>query len=170
MESYLAWDAWVHTVRGSVHFLAALTALILGPYILLRPKGTAAHRLWGRIWFGCMLFVNISALIMYELAARPNLFHIFAVLSLVTVIPGFLSIRKYRKTREKRHLITHQYCMIWGYFGLASAGVWQVGFRVMLDLKLVSTVGLLYTIFGVFTFATAMALSRYMARRFPAAG
>ena len=133
MDQLLDWHFWVETTRGGFHFVAALLAIVLGPVILMRRKGDQPHRWLGRIWVAAMLIVNISALTMYDISGRPNLFHIFAVLSLATMIPGFWAIRAFKKTRNRARLIQHQYFMVWAYFGLCMAGFWQMvttGFQI----------------------------------------
>ena len=42
------------------HMVAALTALALGSYVFLTPKGTVAHRTAGRVWVALMLVTAIS--------------------------------------------------------------------------------------------------------------
>jgi uncharacterized membrane protein len=163
-----ALDAWIRGIWGGAHFLAALTALLLGPYILAARKGDRRHRWLGRGWLVLMLAVDLSALSMYDLHGRPNLFHFFALLSLSAVIPGFLSIRRYRRTGAAADLAGHQISMHWAYFGLAAAGVWQVATRALTVLGAGSFGGIL-AVLGVLTFAVSLWFSRFLNRRFAAA-
>lgn len=121
----LSLEFWITSATGGIHAALAVICLLLGPVIFLRRKGDKTHKLLGRIWASMMLVLNITALMTYELSGRPNLFHFFAVVNLIALIPGFVFIKKYQKSRNPKHLSQHQEMMAWAYFGLAAAGVWQ---------------------------------------------
>jgi len=53
---------------GWLHFVASLVALAVGAMILVRPKGTAVHRLRGRIYVLAAVVTSITALGIYRLA------------------------------------------------------------------------------------------------------
>ena len=110
---------WPADWLGQLHVAPAAIALIVGPMIFLRRKGTGAHRALGMIYVLCMLAVNGSALTMYDHSGGLNLFHIFAVVSLLTVVPGVISIML-------RSVQGHYFFMCWSYFGLLAAGFSQV--------------------------------------------
>lgn len=164
---WLSWSFWTESIRGSLHFGAALLALVLGPIIMLRKKGDKYHRWLGRIWAVCMLCITVSALVMYDMLGRPNLFHFFAIVSLATLIPGVWSIRKFKKSRDPRHLITHQYCMVWAFFGLAAAGIWQMAFTLVRTGQFSVSRGLLYNGLGALTALTAIGLNLILRRKYP---
>lgn len=165
MSDVFALEAWIRTAWGGAHVLAALIALLLGPYILAARKGDRRHRWLGRSWLVLMLAVDLSALSMYELHGRPNLFHFFALLSLWAVIPGYLSIRRYGRTGAAADLAAHQICMHWAYFGLAAAGVWQLATRVLAVLGVGSFDGAL-AVLGILTVAVSLWFSRFLNQRF----
>jgi len=116
MQDWLTWSYWADGILDSLHFACALGALLLGPIIMMRRKGDRTHRWLGRIWALMMAVIIISALSMYEMNGRPNLFHFFALVSLVTLGSGLWAIWRYKKTRNPDYLLTHQHCMIWAYF------------------------------------------------------
>ena len=165
MQNWLSWSFWVHSAPGALHFVLALACLALGAYVLFSPKGNTRHRLLGSTWLILMITVNTSALTMYGVSGRPNLFHGFAVLSLATIIPGYISIRRYAQSGELKHLAAHSIWMRWGYFGLAAAGVWQLASRALL---LAAGPGYFWT--GIYvlialTIAASMMLNRWMQRQ-----
>lgn len=164
---WLSWTFWTTSVRGSLHFAAALIALILGPIIMFRRKGDKTHRWLGRIWAICMLCITVSALVMYDMLGRPNLFHFFAIVSLATLIPGVWSIRKYKKSRNPAHLLTHQYCMVWAFFGLAAAGLWQIIFTLVRTGQLSLSRSMLYNGLGALTAIAAIGVSLVLRRKYP---
>ena len=110
---------WSDTLTGQTHVLLAALALVLGPLIFTRPKGTRTHKWLGYGYLGAMLVVNISALAMYELSRGPNLFHFFAVVSLVSIVPGFICVLR-------GAIVSHYFFMSWSYFGLLAAFLSQV--------------------------------------------
>lgn len=131
MSDWLSWQFWVDTAPGALHFLLAVICLVLGAVVLFSRKGNSRHRVLGSIWLVLMITVNTSALSMYEISGRPNLFHFFAVLSLATIIPGYVSVRRYALTGRTEFLIAHRVWMSWGYFGLVAAGTWQIVTRLV---------------------------------------
>ncbi len=166
MSEMLEWSFWVQTTLGALHFIAALLALGLGPVVLSRKKGDARHVWLGRIWVASMLSVNLSALSMYDISGRPNLFHAFAILSLSALLPGFWAIRKYKKQRQRQFLVLHQHLMIWAYFGLFMAGFWQIVTSLM-RISGATEFGMIYNILGVATIALAGVTHVMINRTYP---
>lgn len=167
MEDCLTWSYWVDGPLGSLHFLCALGALILGPIVLFRRKGDRTHRWLGRIWAMMMAAIIISALSMYDINGRPNLFHFFALVSLITLSCALWAIYRYKRTRKARYLITHQHCMVWAYFGLFMAGFWQVIFNVVRADRLDVSLGTLYNGLGFLTALASLALYFILAKKYP---
>ena len=90
----LTLEFWITSATGGTHAVLAIICLLLGPVIFIRRKGDKTHKMLGRIWAMMMLVLNITALMTYELHGRPNLFHAFAVLNLVALIPAFCLYQK----------------------------------------------------------------------------
>ena len=44
-----------------IHLVVALSAFVLGTWVLFRRKGTRTHRMLGRIWMGLMLAVALGS-------------------------------------------------------------------------------------------------------------
>ena len=164
MSELLNWEFWVQTQTGGFHFVMALIALVLGPYILFRRKGDQRHRWLGRIWVALMLIVNLSALTMYGIDGTPNMFHGFAVLSLLTIIPGIWMIWRFKKSRNRAHMIAHQYFMTFAYFGLFMAGFWQAATSYM-RISGLTNFGQVYIFLNIFTALTAVVLFLILQRR-----
>jgi len=55
METFFLVNRWVHITAGFAGFFVA-------PVALATRKGGAAHRLWGKIFFGAMLVAGLTAL------------------------------------------------------------------------------------------------------------
>lgn len=125
MEELVSWF-WPEAQIGRYHVIGATIALIAGPVIFLVRKGTMVHRFLGYIYVISMAAVNISALVTYRLSAAPNLFHIFAVISLLTVTPALYCAVRAHQTGRSAYVISHYHFITWSYFGLFAAFLSQV--------------------------------------------
>jgi len=87
-----------------LHAITAIAALVLGALILFRRKGTALHRLLGRVWVVLMLVVATSALFINEirLIGPFSPIHIFSVLTYVGIGQGLWAIRVQRNIAVHR--------------------------------------------------------------------
>lgn len=81
-----------------MHAWAALLALAVGVYILIRPKGSIAHRWMGRFWLMAMLVAVLSSFFIHELRTWGPWSPIH-ILSLITLI---LMVRAYQAIRQRR--------------------------------------------------------------------
>lgn len=115
-----------------------------------------------------MAIIIISALSMYDMNVRPNLFHLFAVVGLVTLSCGLWAIWKYKRTRKASYLNTHQHCMVWAYFGLFMAGLWQIVFNLVRSDILDVGIGMLYNGLGALTALASVVTYVVLAKKYPA--
>ncbi|MDX1587215.1 MAG: DUF2306 domain-containing protein [Balneolaceae bacterium] len=109
---------------GTAHVALAIAALIIGAAIAFLPKGGRRHRTLGYFYAISLLLVNVSALSVYEEAVGMGPFHILAVISLLTLISGF--IPAFLRRPVSSWLYLHAYFMSWSYVGLVAAGVAQI--------------------------------------------
>ena len=112
---------------GWVHLSLAITAMISGAVVVLRGKGTRAHRLTGWIYVMSMLGLNGTALMIYRLFGGFGPFHVAAIISLVSVSTGMFFVI-FRPT--KNWLALHYSFMTWSYVGLLAAAASEIGTRV----------------------------------------
>lgn len=110
---------------GDLHVLAAGLSLPLGAAVLLRAKGTRAHVNLGRLYLLAMLLVSLPALLVYDITGRPGIFHLLAVVSLVTLALGWLSAPS-RRSSMRSDVRVHATFMAWSFIGLVTAGLAQV--------------------------------------------
>lgn len=106
---------------GTMHLTTAVTAIVTGAAVLAMRKGTPRHRIVGIIYAASMLVINGSALTLYHFTGRPNLFHFFAVVNLVSLMLGLAALRRWRRTRSAADLRQHQLRMSMNYLGLMMA-------------------------------------------------
>lgn len=103
------------------HTVAALTALVLGIAILLRPKGTATHKLAGRIWVAAMAITAVTSFWIQELRHGEG-FSWIHILSIVTLIGLARAIYAIRHGNVK----AHQRAMISVFAGVLIAGAFTL--------------------------------------------
>lgn len=103
------------------HLFTVLVALVLTPWMLLRPRGTKTHRFLGKIWVAAM--VATAALSLLVKTINPGHFSIIHILSIFTLIMAprvWLTARAHQVARHRatvRGLVTGA-LLIAGFFTL----------------------------------------------------
>jgi uncharacterized membrane protein len=123
---------------GQLHLATAIASLLLGAIVLLfTTKGTRRHRQLGWAYVISMLFLNVTALMIYRLFGGFGPFHVAAIISLVTLILGVSSGLRARFARARRDPDTrgraiqhHYHWMTWSYVGLLAAAVAETATRL----------------------------------------
>lgn len=85
------------------HVATVMPAAILGAFIFLRPKGTAIHRLLGKIWVMLMVSTSISTFFIHELRMFCG-FSPIHLLSAFTIYGCLQSIYFARRGDIRRHM------------------------------------------------------------------
>ena len=111
---------WFHTIVG-------LAALGSGLLVMLRTKGTRAHRTTGWIYVASMYVLCVASFGIGATASAPfvrafgigwGMFHVMALVSLATLTGGLVPILR----RRGRHWFeSHVAFMLWSYVGLVMA-------------------------------------------------
>ena len=112
------------SMLGIIHTALAVIALAAGLAIFTITKGTKRHRAIGYIYVICMVGMNLTALMIYRLFGRFGPFHVFAVVSLVTVMMGFIPALTKRPTHK--WLEQHYNWILWSYVGLVAAAASEI--------------------------------------------
>jgi uncharacterized membrane protein len=107
---------------GTLHWLAATLALLVGGAQLAQAKGTAGHRRLGWVYAVLVLVLNVSALFLYRETGTWNLFHWLAVLSLATLLVALGGFAAF----GRRWWVPHAYVMGGSYLGIVLAGLFQL--------------------------------------------
>ncbi|HSU64191.1 MAG TPA: DUF2306 domain-containing protein [Burkholderiales bacterium] len=99
------------------HLAFALAALALGGVLLVRRKGTASHKVLGRIWASLMAVVALSSFWIFEIrhGAGPSFVHLLSVWTLISLACAIYFIRR-------GNVRAHRGFMIGTFLGLAGAG------------------------------------------------
>ncbi|GHE58082.1 DUF2306 domain-containing protein [Roseivirga thermotolerans] len=118
----------IHSTIGLFHTAMAFLAMATGATVIFMRKGTKRHKQWGYIYVTSMLLLNGSAFFIYNFGNRPSLFHLFALISLATLVAGIVpAITKKHKNWYPRHF----YFMSWSVVGLYCAFWAETGTRLL---------------------------------------
>jgi uncharacterized membrane protein len=97
-----------------LHIVTVVPALGLGITQLLRPKGSATHRLLGRIWVALMLVTAVSSFGIRR--DGFSLIHALSVFTIIAIVAGLLYARAGNTRR-------HKAWMIGAFIGAIAAGI-----------------------------------------------
>ena len=113
---------------GLIHLIVSILALIFGTLVLVLEKGTKRHKQIGYAYFVSMLGVIVTAFMIYRLFGRFGIFHITALISLVTLSAGMIPaiLRK----PVNKWFRWHYGFMYWSVMGLYAAFVAETMVRV----------------------------------------
>jgi len=100
-----------------LHITFALAALALGSVVLVRRKGTASHKMLGRVWASLMAAVALSSFWIFEIrqGAGPSVIHLLSVWTLISLACAIYFVRR-------GNVRAHRGFMIGTFLGLAGAG------------------------------------------------
>lgn len=101
------------------HTLLGTIALLTGLAVLLLPKGTRLHRRIGLVYGLSMAVLCIGSFWIQNLFDGLGMFHVMALVSLVTVGAGIFAVL--RRPRAQGWYLSHMYFMLWSYVGLVMA-------------------------------------------------
>ncbi|NDF74996.1 MAG: hypothetical protein EB114_12575 [Betaproteobacteria bacterium] len=91
-----------------LHTLAATTAVVLGAALLIRPKGTFHHRLFGWLWV--VLMASVAVLSFGIQRKGLSWIHLLSVFTLVMLIVGVRNAKSHK-------VMQHRYSMKGIYLG-----------------------------------------------------
>jgi uncharacterized membrane protein len=103
-----------------IHVAAAVTALVVGIFVLLLRKGTPLHLAMGRLWAGLMLVTAIGSF--WITGLWPGHFSPIHLLSAFTICMVALAIWFRRRGNIRGHART----MIFTFAGLLGAGAFTL--------------------------------------------
>ena len=162
----VTYEAWANDPLGWSHFLLALIGLASGPLIFLWRKGDSRHKIAGYVYVLSMGTTNVSALLIYDLTKSFNLFHFFAVFSLVVLAFAFVAIRKFIVSGSAKYLHMHAHTMVWSWFGLVMAAIAEVVTRLFDGLLLGGSGWWPFLVFLALTMAGGSWLIKNLTHRF----
>ena len=99
-----------------LHAFTAIAAFGLGIAVLLARKGTATHRLMGRIWVGLMVVTALSSFFVHTLRMIGP-FSPIHILSVITLYGSFAGVRAARRRDFKSHARSMQHLFAMALIG-----------------------------------------------------
>lgn len=115
----------MHTVSAGLHIFGAIAAYLCAFLVFTQRVGSARHRLFGIGYAVAMLTTALSGFGMYN-SGRPSLFHIFSVITLVTISRGWYAIYQFRRSGDSNHLLNHYFNMAYSFMGINLASIAQL--------------------------------------------
>ncbi|MYM27420.1 DUF2141 domain-containing protein [Duganella sp. CY15W] len=115
------------TLIGWLHTLACCYSLIIGAKLLWAAKGGTAHQRDGRRYIYAMVFVNLSALGIYQIGGF-NIFHVLALCTLASLGIAFASARW--QTPGRQWLRVHLTAIVFSYYQLIGGLINELFSRV----------------------------------------
>ncbi len=101
------------------HTAAGIVALLTGLFIVFSPKGTAPHKMAGKVYVLGMYAVCLTSFWISGLFDGYGIFHVIAVVGMVYLTIGLVPM--VAKRRFRRWYPMHFYMMLWSFVGLVMA-------------------------------------------------
>jgi uncharacterized membrane protein len=102
-----------------IHLATATASVVVGGAMFLMKKGTAQHRMSGRLW---VVLMAVTALVSFAIQSRGHFswIHLLSIVVLVMLVRAILAVRN-RNIRLHQRLVTGTYIglLIAGMFALA---------------------------------------------------
>jgi uncharacterized membrane protein len=121
-------ENFITSSTGLFHFVASIIALVLGSIILFLPKGTKLHKVLGKLYAIVMLFVLITAFMIYRLFGSWGIFHWAAIVSSLTIICGLLPVLFHKPVNS--YISLHFSFMYWSVMGVYGAFISEILVRL----------------------------------------
>lgn len=118
----------IHDSLGAFHVMVAGLALISGTIVLIVKKGSKRHKQIGYFYAFNMLLVNLTAFGIYRLWGGFGIFHVAAIIGLLTLVAGMLPIML--KKPRRSYIGLHFSFMYWSVMGLYAALVSETLTRI----------------------------------------
>lgn len=115
-------------IKGWVHLIASILALLTGTYTIMTKKATGIHKKIGYVYATSMFVVIITSFMIYRLFNGFGIFHGFAILSAIALVGGMLPMLK--KERTLKDLRQHAEVMGWSVVGLYCAFISEIATRI----------------------------------------
>jgi uncharacterized membrane protein len=100
----------VYNILMYSHLLTVVPCIFLGAYLLIAFKGTARHKLLGKMYMSLMFITALITVFMpaavgYTLFGHFGWIHLFTLLTLWTVPTAIIAARKGRIKAHKRKML-----------------------------------------------------------------
>ncbi len=109
------------TLMIGLHIIAAVSAVVIGIFILSMTKGTPRHKLLGRIWVTIMAFVALGSFSIRGLGEDGGFswIHLLSTFTLLSLAYAVIMIRRGNRR-------AHFSAMIGSFMGVLIAGIFTL--------------------------------------------
>ncbi len=114
----------MHEVFANLHILGAVSAYLTAFLIFTQRVGSPRHRIIGIGYAVAMLTTALSGFGIYTWG-HLSVFHIFSIITFLTISRGWYAIYQFRKTNDRKHLANHYFNMAYSFMGLNLAALGQ---------------------------------------------
>lgn len=121
-------DYLFQDIKGSLHLISSVWALIFGTIILIQKKGSKRHKKIGYYYVASMIVLIVTSFMIYRLFKRFGIFHYAAIFSAINLLLGMLPILF--KQPKKNYLFFHLNFMYWSVIGLYMAFTAEIATRI----------------------------------------
>lgn len=119
---------FVNSSLGWFHLFTALAAMLAGAFVLAMPKGTKRHKSAGYVYIVSMLLVCGSAMGIYRLTGKFGIFHVTAIVGLLTLAGGMIPM--FMRNLDRKYKAVHVWFMYYSVLGLYAAFASELSVRV----------------------------------------
>lgn len=120
--------SFVNSTLGWVHLASAVAAMAAGAIVLAGAKGTILHKRFGYLYIFAMIVVNATAFGIYNLTGKFGVFHILAIISLLTIAAGMIPLLLPGFSRRQKSV--HLWFMYYSILGLYAAFASELSVRI----------------------------------------
>lgn len=114
----------MHETFAAFHITGAISAYLTAFLIFTQRVGSNRHRLIGICYALAMLTTAFSGFGLYNWG-YPSIFHVFSVITVLTISRGWYAVYRFRLTGERSHLANHYFNMAYSFMGLNLAAIAQ---------------------------------------------
>lgn len=109
---------------AAIHVLGVILAYVCAFLVFSQRAGSARHRIFGIGYAASMLTAAVSGFGLYN-SGHPSIFHVFSIITLISVSRGWYAIHQYRQHKAKHYLLNHYFNMAYSFMGLNLAAIAQ---------------------------------------------
>lgn len=114
----------MHDIFPGLHIAGVITAYLCAFLVFTQTVGSRRHRQFGIGYAIAMLTAALSGFGIYTWG-HPSIFHVFSVITLVSISRGWYAIYQYRQSRDRNHLLNHYFNMAYSFMGINLAAIAQ---------------------------------------------
>ncbi len=115
----------MHNLFAALHIIGALSAYLFAFLLFTQRVASTRHRIFCIGYAVAMLTAALSGFGIYNWG-HPSVFHVFSVITLVSISRGWYAVHQYRQSRDRGHLMNHYFNMAYSFMGINLAAIAQL--------------------------------------------